>query len=96
MRPSVAVRENAARIRAIIARYPVRNARVFGSTARGDDLDGSDLDLLVEPTDRTTLYDLAGLKLELEALLSVGVDIATPRALRQGLAGRIADDLRPL
>jgi uncharacterized protein len=96
MRPSVAVRENAARIRAIIARYPVRNARVFGSAARGDDRDGSDLDLLVEPTDRTTLYDLAGLKLELEALLGAGVDIATPRALRQGLAGRIADDLRPL
>jgi predicted nucleotidyltransferase len=96
MRPSVALQENTDRIRAIIARYPVRNIQVFGSVARGDDLDGSDLDLLVEPTERTTLYDLAGLKLELEALLSVGVDIATPRALRQGLAGRIADDLRPL
>ena len=94
MRPSVALQENTDRIRAIIARYPVHNVRVFGSAARGDDIDGSDLDLLVEPTDRTTLYDLAGLKLELEALL--GVDIATPRALRSGLAGRIADDLRPL
>jgi uncharacterized protein len=96
MRPSVAVRENTERIRAIIARYPVRNVQVFGSAARGDDRDGSDLDLLVEPTDRTMLYDLAGLKLELQALLGVGVDIATRRALRQGLAGRIADDLRPL
>jgi predicted nucleotidyltransferase len=96
MRPSVAVRENTDRVRAIIARYPVRNPRIFGSAARGDDSDGSDLDLLVEPTDATTLFDLAGLKLELEALLGVGVDIATPRALRAGLAGRIADDLRPL
>jgi uncharacterized protein len=96
MRPSVALHENSDRIRAIIARYPVRNARVFGSAARGDDLDGSDLDLLVDPTDRTTLFDLAGLKLELEALLGVGVDIATPGALRRGMAGRIADDLRPL
>jgi predicted nucleotidyltransferase len=96
MRPSVAVRANADRIRAIIARYPVHNARIFGSAARGDDLEGSDLDLLVEPTDETTLYDLAGLKLELEALLGVGVDIATPRALRAGLAARIAEDLRPL
>jgi uncharacterized protein len=77
MRPSVAVRANADRIRAIIARYPVHNARIFGSAARGDDLEGSDLDLLVEPTDETTLYDLAGLKLELEALLGVGVDIAS-------------------
>jgi predicted nucleotidyltransferase len=96
MRPSVAVRENTDRIRAIIARYPVCNARIFGSAARGDDRDGSDLDLLVEPTEATTLFDLAGLKLELEALLGVGVDIATPRALRAGVAGRIADDLRPL
>jgi predicted nucleotidyltransferase len=39
---------------------------------------------------------LAELKLELEALLGIPVDIATPRALRTGLAGRIADDLRPL
>jgi predicted nucleotidyltransferase len=96
MRPSIAIRENADRIRTIVARYPVRNARVFGSAARGDDHDGSDLDLLVEPTETTTLFDLAGLKLELEALLGVGVDIATPRALSPALAGRIADDLRPL
>ena len=96
MRPSVALQENTDRIRAIVARYPVSNVRVFGSAARGDDLEGSDLDLLVDPTDKTTLYDLAGLKLELEALLGVGVDIATPRALRRGLDGRIADDLRPL
>jgi uncharacterized protein len=96
MRPSTALQENSDRMRAIIARYPVHNVRVFGSTARGDDLDGSDLDLLVDPTERTTLYDLAGLKLELEALLGVGVDIATPGALRRGMAERIADDLRPL
>jgi predicted nucleotidyltransferase len=96
MRPSIAIRENAERIRTIVARYPVRNARVFGSAARGDDHDGSDLDLLVDPTDTTTLFDLAGLKLELEGLLGIGVDIATPRALRCGLTGRIADDLRPL
>jgi uncharacterized protein len=74
----------------------VRNVRVFGSAARGEDLEGSDLDLLVDPTEQTTLFDLAGLKLELEALLGVGVDIATPGALRRGMTGRIADDLRPL
>jgi len=96
MRPSIALQENSDRIRTIIARYPVRNVRVFGSATRGDDLEGSDLDLLVDPTEQTTLFDLAGLKLELEALLGVGVDIATPGALRRGMSGRIADDLRPL
>jgi uncharacterized protein len=96
MRPSIALQENSDRIQTIVARYPVQNVRVFGSAARGDDLEGNDLDLLVDPTEQTTLYDLAGLKLELEALLGVGVDIATPGALRLGMAGRIAHDLRPL
>ncbi len=96
MRPSIAVRNNIDKIRAIIARYPVENARIFGSTSRGDDVEGSDVDLLVDPTETTTLLDLARLKLELEELLGVGVDIATPRALPDDLAKNVADDLRPI
>jgi uncharacterized protein len=96
MRPSLAVRNNIDQVRAIIARYPVKNARLFGSASRGDDIDGSDLDILVEPTDTTTLLDLARLKLELERLLGIGVDIATPRALPQDLAANLAGDLKPL
>ena len=80
----------------MIARYPVRSARIFGSAARGDDRDGSDLDILVEPTDATTLFDLAGLKLDLEALLDVRVNVATPGALPAKVGQAIADDLRPL
>ncbi|SDR60950.1 hypothetical protein SAMN05444161_7934 [Rhizobiales bacterium GAS191] len=96
MRPSAALRARMGAVRAVIARYPVQNPRIFGSASRGDDLDGSDLDLLVDPMETTTLFDLAGLKLELEALLGVAVDIATPLALRSGIDRAIADDLRPL
>jgi predicted nucleotidyltransferase len=96
MRPSIALRDHMAQVRAIIVRYPVRNARLFGSTSRGDDRDGSDLDILVEPTEVTTLFDLAGLKLELEALLGVGVDVVTPGALPANVDRAISDDLRPL
>jgi predicted nucleotidyltransferase len=96
MRPSLAVKNNIDQMRAIVARYPVKNARLFGSASRGDDIDGSDLDILVEPTDATTLLDLARLKLELERLLGVGVDIATPRALPKDLAENLASDLKPL
>ena len=67
----------------------------FGSASRGDDHDGSDLDI-VEPTEVTTLFDLAGLKLELEELLGVDVDIATPGALPAKVDRAISDDLRPL
>jgi predicted nucleotidyltransferase len=96
MRPSTALRDHMEQVRAIIARYPVRNARFFGSAARGDDRDDSDLDILVEPTEVTTLFDLAGLKLELEALLGVGVDVATPGALPAKVHQAISDDLGPL
>jgi uncharacterized protein len=87
---------NIEEIRAVIARYPVTNPRIFGSASRGDDVDGSDVDLLVEATETTTLRDLARLKLELEKLLGVGVDIATPKALPDDLARNVAEDLRPL
>jgi uncharacterized protein len=96
LRPSAALQDHRDEVRAIIARYPVQNARFFGSTSRGDDQDGSDLDILVEPTEATTLYDLAGLKLELEALLGVHVDIATPGALPAKVDLAISDGLRPL
>jgi uncharacterized protein len=96
LRPSIALRDHRDEVRAIIARYPVQNAKFFGSASRGDDRDGSDLDILVEPTEVTTLFDLGGLKLELEALLGVRVDIATPRALSANLDQAISDDLTPL
>jgi uncharacterized protein len=96
MRPSVAIERNLNEMRAILARYPVENARLFGSVSRGDDVEGGDVDILVDPTDATTLMDLAGLKLELQELLGVGVDIATPAALTDRLAARVADDLKPL
>jgi len=54
---------------------------VFGSFVHGDDTDGSDLDLLIDPTADTTLMDVAAIQVELERLLGVTVDVLTPRAL---------------
>ncbi len=96
MRPSEILAAKADEIRAVISRYPVRNPRVFGSVARGDDQEGSDLDLLVEPLTGTTYFDLAGLELELGDLLGIKIDIATPGALRRDLAERISRDLKLL
>ena len=96
MRPSEILAAKADEIREIIARYPVGNPRIFGSAARGDDEEGSDLDLLVDPLRGTTYLTLAKLQLELEAFLGVGVDIATPGAIGPRLAERVNRDLRPL
>ena len=94
-RPSDALREHLAEVRAISSRYPVRNPRV-DSVARGEDRTGSDLDLLVDPTERTSLFDVAGLQIDLEDLLGVKVDVATPGALRPEHRDRVFKDARAI
>jgi hypothetical protein len=48
---------------------------------RGEDTEESDLDILVEPTEETTLMDIAKIQVALKHLLDVRVDVLTPRAL---------------
>jgi predicted nucleotidyltransferase len=81
MRPSLALDTHRESIRAIALRHRVTNVRVFGSVVHGDDTDGSDLDLLVEPTSETTMMDIAKIQLELSQLLPVAVDVLTPNGL---------------
>ncbi len=57
------------------------NARVFGSVIHGDDTEGSDLDILIDPTPETTLFDIGAIRHELAKLLGVPVDVLTPKAL---------------
>jgi predicted nucleotidyltransferase len=96
MRPSEILAAKADEVRAIIARYPVRNPRIFGSVARGEDGEGSDLDILVDPLEHTSLFDLAGLELELTDLLGVDVDVVTPKGMAADVSRRAASDIRPL
>ncbi|HEV7416015.1 MAG TPA: nucleotidyltransferase domain-containing protein [Tianweitania sediminis] len=59
MRPSEALAKHRDEGIAILAKYPVSNPRVFGSVARGEDTEGSDLDILVEAIpDVAILVDL--------------------------------------
>lgn len=78
MRPSTTLNLQRSAIRAATSRHHTTNPRVFGSVVRGEDADGSDLDLLVDPLPGTTLFDLGGLQIELETLLGVPVDVLTP------------------
>lgn len=81
MKASDSFRVNREALREIIARHGVTRPRIFGSAAVGQDHDGSDLDLLVEPSPTTTLFTLAALQIEAERLLGVSVDVLTPRCL---------------
>ena len=81
MKPSEALQAHRAAIRSVVAAHRARNARVFGSVAHGADKEGSDLDILIDPTAETTLFDIGAIRYELRALLGVPVDVLTPKAL---------------
>ena len=83
-------------VRAIIARYPVSDPRVFGSVARGEDDEKSDLDLLADAAERATRFDLSALEDEPATLLGVSVDVLTPGAVGPEIAESARRDLRPL
>jgi uncharacterized protein len=78
MKPSIALEANRQAIRQAVQRFNTANPRVFGSVLYGEDRDGSDLDVLVDPLPGVTLFDLGGLHAELEEMLGVPVDLLTP------------------
>jgi predicted nucleotidyltransferase len=95
-RPSIAFARHRDTVRLIVAAHRARNPLVFGSVARGEDVEGSDLDLLVETVDGTSLFDLAAIELELEDLLKVPVHVITDGALHGPLRERIISDSKPV
>jgi hypothetical protein len=66
----------------VSARHGARNVRIFGSVARGEADEASDIDFLVEMEPGRSLLDLGGLQVELEALLGRPVDVVTVRGLK--------------
>ena len=96
MKPSDAVRAHRESIRLATHRYRTTNPRVFGSVLRGEDRDGSDLDLLVDALPGVTLFDLGGLQMELEELLGVPVDLLTPGDIPSKMRARVLEQAQPV
>lgn len=64
-------------------KYGLSNPKVFGSVARGTDTESSDIDILVERGEKTSLFDLNGAANEISDRLGVPVDICTPIMIRE-------------
>lgn len=96
MKPSIAFQENRVAIRAVVARYRACNARVFGSVLHGDDKEGSDLDILIDPTPDTTMFDIGAIRHDLFQLLGVHVDVLTPNALPDSFRAKVIAEARPV
>ena len=96
MKPSEALQLHRSAVRRVIELHRVRNARVFGSASRGEDSEQSDLDLLVDPTPETTLFDIGAIRRELRELLGVPVDVITPRSLPESFRAAVLAAARPI
>ena len=77
-------------------RHGLRDVRVFGSVARGEETEDSDIDLLVDLEPGRTLIDLIGFQQEAEKILGVNVDAVTERFLKRRVRARAIRDARPL
>lgn len=78
----------------IAARHGAHNVRVFGSVARGEASEKSDIDLLVEFEQGRSLLDQAGLILDLQELLGRKVDVVTEDGLYWLIRRRILKEAR--
>ena len=96
MRPSEALALHRDEVRSIIASYPLSAPRVFGSTARKEDRDDSDLDIIVAHDGGVTYFDLARLEDQLSKLLHVRVDVRTEGEFSGRMLTRIQRDFVPL
>ena len=96
MRPSDLLAQHRVAIRRVVAAHRATNPRVFGSVALGADNEASDLDLLVDPQAQMSLFDLGAIIAELNELLGIRVDVATPNALPDSMRQRVLRDAVPV
>ncbi len=73
----------------IAKKHGVKSVRVFGSVARGEATEGSDLELLIEVGGPTTPWFPGGLVAELEELLGCAVEVVEVDALRKEVRERV-------
>ena len=90
------LREKREQILAIAAKHGAYNVRVFGSVARGDADEKSDVDFLVNMERGRSLFDLGGLLVDLEELLGKRVDVAEPEGLHRYLRDSVLTEATPL
>lgn len=76
----------------ILLRHRIKRAGIFGSVAKGDSTDESDIDMLVELGDEISLLKFVGIKYELEDVLGKKVDLVEYQAIRPRLRNRILSE----
>ncbi len=90
------VRRNRDAILRVVRKHGGRTVRIFGSLARGDAGEDSDIDFLVDMKPGRGLFEQAAMLLELEEILGRSVDVVTPEGLRERIRERVLREAVPL
>jgi predicted nucleotidyltransferase len=90
------LRARRAELIALADRHKAENVRIFGSVARGEAGEGSDVDILVHFREGASLFDLMDLQEDSAALLGAEVDVVSDRGLSPYLEAHILSEARPL
>ena len=88
----MSIEEIRERIAPILEKWGVRRASVFGSYARGEADDNSDVDILVELSEDMSLMDLVELKLEIEDAIGKRVDLVEFDAVKPSIRKSVMED----
>lgn len=83
-------------ILSIMAKYGIEKARVFGSVARAEDDERSDVDFLIDAPKTISLLDILKLKEQLENALGRKIDVATPDMLKERIKSKALSESVPL
>ena len=80
----------------ILQKADIKKAALFGSYVRGDNTRESDIDILVELPENASLFELAGLKVDLEEKLQKKVDVVTYKSICPVIKDSILSNQYPL
>lgn len=80
-------------VKSTLGKYNLKSAAIFGSYARGEENENSDLDILISLKRDMNLLDIIGIEQELEDILGKKVQIITERSIKPRLREYIYRDL---
>lgn len=90
------LRSKRAQILEAASRHGASNIRVFGSVARDEADERSDIDLLVDMAPGRSLFDLGGLLIDLQEILGRRVDVVTEKGLKTRMRRRVLAEAKSL
>ena len=96
MRLEELLKEKREDILRLAAEHGAKQIRVFGSAARGDTDEQSDIDFLVEMESGRSLLDMGGLLMDLQALLGCKVDVVSVKGLKARIRDRVLKEAVPV